>query len=308
MGLTEIEWCDYTFNHVVGCTKVSPGCKFCYAEVDTPARVARSQGVELWGPTGQRRIKPDKAWGEIHRWDRAAEAAGVNRTVFIASQCDWLEDREDTYAATQKLLRTLAATPNLIKLLLTKRPENFHPLMRRISGDPTDPEAASIAAQWLNGTAPVGTWFGVSAESQDYLIKRVAETITIAADGYFVSAEPLLGPLDLAAPVIGYCKTAGRNVAGPCGCEWKCEADQEVLAFVDWVIVGGESGANARPCETPWVNVIIDQCAGTDTACFVKQLGSNPVLKGEPIHLSHKKGGDPLEWPHDLRVREFPEW
>ena len=59
---SSIEWTDHTFNPWIGCAKVSPGCKHCYAEVDTPARVSRGQGVELWGPNAARRVTSDANW------------------------------------------------------------------------------------------------------------------------------------------------------------------------------------------------------------------------------------------------------
>jgi hypothetical protein len=103
--------------------------------------------------------------------------------------------------------------------------------------------------------------------------------------------------------------------------------------FLDWAIVGGESGPGARPCDVAWVRSIVEQCRAAQMACFVKQLGADPryhdldltqaVARGEmfatsaqvirnatvgtPLRLRDKKGGDPSEWPADLRVRQFPE-
>jgi hypothetical protein len=96
---------------------------------------------------------------------------------------------------------------------------------------------------------------------------------------------------------------------------------------LDWVIVGGESGPGARPFDVAWARSIVQQCKAAGVACFVKQLGAcfvkqlgaNPVSTNTafggvigrtayPLDtLSDKKGGDPSEWPEDLRVREFPE-
>jgi len=85
----------------------------------------------------------------------------------------------------------------------------------------------------------------------------------------FLSAEPLVGPIDL-------------------------QLDQ-----VDWVILGGESGPNARPCESEWMRSIKSQCRADGVPVFVKQLGKR-------ADLEDPKGGDPAEWPRDLRVRRFP--
>jgi protein gp37 len=76
------------------------------------------------------------------------------------------------------------------------------------------------------------------------------------------------------------------------------------------VIVGGESGPDARPCRTTWIRDIVRQCADAQVPCFVKQFGAN-AEDGHGCHrklkLNHKKGGDPSEWPEDLRVQQFPE-
>jgi len=102
--------------------------------------------------------------------------------------------------------------------------------------------------------------------------------------------EPLLGSID--------CNQAWRNSKLP-----------------NWVIVGGESGPNARACNLRWIRSIIEQCRAVGVACFVKQLGANPQrpepYQGMPEYpYSTGKGGDPNEWPEDLRVRQFPqvEW
>jgi hypothetical protein len=81
---------------------------------------------------------------------------------------------------------------------------------------------------------------------------------------------------------------------------------------VDWIIVGGESGDEARVCHVEWIRHLVEQAQEQGVACFVKQLGSKPYLNGRPFPLRVKpggnKGGDPEEWPADLRVREWPTW
>lgn len=81
---------------------------------------------------------------------------------------------------------------------------------------------------------------------------------------------------------------------------------------IDWVIVGGESGPKARPCDVSWIRSIRDQCKAAGVACFVKQLGADPIFS---IHdgigrwnpeITDPKGSDPAEWPADLQVRQFP--
>ncbi len=86
---------------------------------------------------------------------------------------------------------------------------------------------------------------------------------------------------------------------------------------VDWVIVGGESGPNARPCNIDWISSIVRQCEDAGVACFVKQIGARPTyfddggmtgaeLPDAPYQSQDPKGGDPAEWPEDLRIRQLP--
>lgn len=126
-------------------------------------------------------------------------------------------------------------------------------------------------------------WLGTSVETQEYLwradaLRDAPQRVPVR----FLSCEPLLGPLSL----------------------W------DVLAGLQWVIVGGESGGEARPCRLAWVRDIILQCADQAVACFVKQLGRRPVLPATPgllpVAIHDSKGGDWDEWPRDLRVRQFP--
>jgi hypothetical protein len=162
---------------------------------------------------------------------------------------------------------------------------------------------------------------GVSVENQKYADERIPWLLQTPAAVRFISAEPLLGPVDLSPwlPV--------ETIGGV-----------EMEAWPNWIIVGGESGPGARPFEVAWARSIVRQCEAASVACFVKQLGSNVVTRnddgfegdtprswpmdtdirenihgfrdeyqGAPVRvLLHKKGGDPSEWPQDLRVREFP--
>lgn len=125
------------------------------------------------------------------------------------------------------------------------------------------------------GRVAPNVWLGVSVEDNRNRprIEHLRET---PAAVRFLSCEPLIGRVDPG------------------------------LEKIDWVIVGGESGGDARPCELSDVSAIVDQCAAAGVACFVKQLGSRPEVNGEPINLKHNRGGDWSEWPERLQVREWP--
>jgi hypothetical protein len=103
--------------------------------------------------------------------------------------------------------------------------------------------------------------------------------------------EPALGPLDL-DKWEALCRT------------WRKGAT--IGTYLDWVIIGGESGPGARPFHLEWARDVIRQCKDAGTAVFTKQLGANPIEDGRPLRLCDRKGGDMREWPEDLRVREFP--
>lgn len=139
-----------------------------------------------------------------------------------------------------------------------------------------------------------------------------------------VSAEPLVGPVDLRSwggLDLFTCQACGDEISdgeqdhyglSPC-CRQALDPQGSTPPELDWVIVGGESGHNARTCNVDWIRSLVRQCKDAGTACFVKQLGAyptTPMTNGEgerPLDfIDDKKGGDPEEWPEDLRVREFP--
>lgn len=122
---------------------------------------------------------------------------------------------------------------------------------------------------------PGNIWLGTSAENQEFYDKRIGWLCQIDAVR-FLSLEPLLGQIDL----------------GP------------AVDTVNWVIVGGESGLNARPLNIEWIEDIIEQCRKANAPVFVKQLGSVWARENK---ASDTKGGDPEEWPEYLRYRMFPK-
>jgi protein gp37 len=123
------------------------------------------------------------------------------------------------------------------------------------------------------GELPPSVWIGASVEDQAAADGRIPHLARIAASVRFLSVEPLLGPIDF-----------------------------PTLDGIAWAIVGGESGPGARPCDVGWIRSILEQCRSAGVAPFVKQLGARPL----GLRLADRKGGDPAEWPEDLRVRESP--
>lgn len=170
---TLIAWTSHTFNIAWGCVKVSPGCKFCYAD-----GLADRYGFDVWGPKKHRRTFGDKHWAEPLKWSAAAERAGERRRVFCSSMCDVFEDHPTIEAERAKLWPLIRRTPWLDWQLLTKRADRIRD---------------NLPADWGDGWPNV--WLGASIENNDY-VSRADWLRVIPATVRFVSYEPALGPLD----------------------------------------------------------------------------------------------------------------
>ncbi len=171
---TGIEWCHHTFNPWMGCTKVSAGCKHCYAE-----RENMRYGKHRWGPGAQRQVTSDTYWQQPLKWDRKAAADGVRRRVFCGSWCDVFEDRPDLVAPRARLFELIEQTLHLDWLLLTKRPENI-----------------SVPDDWYTDF-PGNVWMGTSVEDQQTADERIPALLRAPANVRFLSCEPLLGAVSL---------------------------------------------------------------------------------------------------------------
>lgn len=176
--------------------------------------------------------------------------------------------------------------------------------------------ATDNLAQWVAGAAP-NQWLGTSVENQEMADRRIPELLRCPAAVRFLSCEPLLGPVDLSnvrfpdarMDVLYGAGVATRGIVGQSIPNAFCKR-------IDWVIIGGESGPNARPTNIAWISDLREQCQAAGVATFVKQMGSKPwapVPEGVglaaselPIRLRHPHGGNPEEWAEADRVREFP--
>ena len=306
---TGIAWTDHTFNPWRGCTKVSAGCANCYAE----ALSKRSPAVlGEWGPPGKRAIAAESYWGLPERWDRAAKRDGVRRRVFCASLSDVFEDRQELVAPRARLFDTIARTPHIDWLLLTKRPEN---VLRLWPGTVVEnPPIVEVCGHMVFPNV----WLGVSVEDQKTADERIPLLLDTPAAVRFVSYEPALGPVD-------FRRWLGGSIDPTLPPAQIAEAWGRV--GLAWVIVGGESGPQARPCDVTWARSVRDQCKAAEMAFFMKQRGSlwydsdrNEGLRGACVvsglalaygafrfvRQRDRAGADPAEWPEDLRVREFP--
>ncbi len=255
---TGIGWTNKTWNPWMGCTKVSPGCAHCY--------MFREQTRYGNDPELVRRSKTK--FNDPLKWKEPA-------LVFTCSWSDWFHEAADAWR--DEAWDIVKRTPHLTYQILTKRPERI---------------AEHLPSDWGEGYANV--WLGTSVENQRW-IHRIARLVEIPARVRFVSAEPLLGPLDFygagsrgAEDGDPYAFSALRGTDG-------CEPP---IPGIDWVIVGGESGTGCRPMREEWARSIRDHCAVTNTAFYLKQLGGHPnprshaeaVLDGR-THTEFPAGG-----------------
>lgn len=179
---TTINWTDATWNPWWGCVRVSPGCKFCYAET-----LAHRWGLDVWGPTTPRRMMSAAYWRKPEQWDHQAAAEGRRVRVFCASMADVFEDRADLEEPRGRLWNLIQRTPNLDWLLLTKRPENIMHLY--------PPEWPTY--DWGAHRPPANVWLMTSTEDQERFRARAWRLAQIPAVVRGLSVEPMLGPIDL---------------------------------------------------------------------------------------------------------------
>lgn len=320
---SKIEWCTDTWNPIRGCSIVSPGCEHCYA-MKTAARFSGVGGTyegltkktsrgPVW--TGEVREIPHKLEDPLH-WKKP-------RRVFVNSMSDLFhEDVSDDFL--DEVFAVMALAPQHTFQILTKRADRMRDYAsgnrtadefcrlnegaRTITGKPIAILPTQKYGMVTGGWPLPNAWLGVSVEDQQRADERIPHLLETPAAVRFLSCEPLLGPVDLEEHL---------GPIDPCP-GWPAGSPE-----ISWVIVGGESGPKARPCEVEWLRDIRQQCNAASVPLFVKQVGANyvdapngicgaqtryPSEAGRPFaRLKNRKGGDMEEWPEDLRVREFPK-
>lgn len=282
---TAIEWVGRTWSPVWGCHQISPACDHCYAMV-----LANRWG---YGWNGPYRLFGDAHWEVPLRWNRSLTKAGKRDTVF-PSMCDPF-DKDWPTGTRDRFWELIANTPAIDWLLLTKRVGNVVRL---------------VPQEWM-ARWPSNVRIGSTVVTQEEFDRDIVKLLVLPSPN-FISIEPMLEPINMRLAL------AVRSVLGP--------------PLLHWVIVGAESGPHARPLRVDWVRSIVQQCKAAGVPVLVKQLGRRVLDRGmsgpgehwpvgleaeelprrdesDPprlIWLKQSKGNDPMEWPEDLRVREFP--
>lgn len=265
---TKIEWADHTFNPWEGCQKIGPGCDHCYAETRN-ARYAGGTAVN-WGAGAPRRRTSASNWGKPITWNRAHDEFfaqhGRRQRVFCASLADVFDNAvNDKWR--DDLLALIDATPNLDWLLLTKRIGNVERM---------------LPAGWLE--AHQNAWVGASIVNQEEADRDIPKLLAVPAAVRFLSMEPLLGPVDLSRIDID-----GHSEIYPLACTLDREDgdgnELPDLPGLDWIIVGGESGPQARPMSIQWARELRDQCATYGVPFLFKQWGEWAPEENFPDHI-----------------------
>ena len=297
---TKIEWTDATWNPIRGCTRVSEGCRHCYAEV----MAARFSDPGQWGNGLAQRVALPGG-GTDHRWTGKVELVDAAldlplrwrspRRIFVNSTSDLFHEKvPDEWI--DRVFAVMALAPQHTFQVLTKRPErmrdyflgrrlNFgrasdvlHEMTHPCSEDDHDWAVDQLDAFDASGRPLPNVWLGTSIEDQATADDRIPHLLATPAAVRFISAEPLLGPVDLtgiaiprpdlrASVILDVLNGTGGLVRGGPG-------------RIDWVIVGGESGPGARPMHPDWARSLRDQCKAAGVPFFFKQWGEWEPRRG----------------------------
>jgi protein gp37 len=313
---TSIEWTDYNWNFLRGCSRVSEGCRNCYAE-GVAARFS-GEGMPYEGLAKFVDHKP--RWtGEIGffedvllqplRWKKP-------RRVFVNSMSDLFHEKvKDEWL--DKAFAVMALTPQHTYQILTKRPERmfdyFQGMLSRearlrefliqMGIVKNDAWSNSLPRKARIEHLPLkNVWLGVSVEDQKTANERIPLLLRIPATVRWLSCEPLLGEIDIRPflfddPLIKKCWKCGFFTNG--NSDMTCPNDGEFLEgdrYVQWVVAGGESGPNARPMHPDWARSLCDQCTAAGVPFFFKQWGQWGELriKGPAIATAYDHE---IVWP-----------
>lgn len=347
MQKSSIEWTDWTANPIRArhqstgkkgwaCVLKSPGCANCYSAVLNGFR-GTGEPFTVGGASAVDLFLDEKTLEKIVCSTKSGRMFLCDMTDMFWSRVpdEWLDE----------IFAVMAICKKFTFQILTKRAKR---LPEYFQSEAANRWARIVRDKWMSKHVAVRDglirdlengrlWpllnlhLGVSVENQKYADERIPLLLKTPAALRFLSCEPLLGLIRLTSE--GLIPATGDNpdmmgyMVGPDDGKstlYKTRGEALAKSGIGWIIVGGESGRGARPCDLAWIRSIIKQCREAEVSCFVKQLGARPLetepddgpewpvplVEGnsgfaEPI-LRDRKGGDPDEWPEDLRVAQFP--
>lgn len=283
---TGISWADSTMNWWEGCTKVGPGCEHCYA-LD---RDIRYNGGAHWGAGAPRRQMSEHTRNNPGRWQRDAAKFfaehGHPRRVFASSLADIFDNEVDP-SWRAEAFTAMESTPDLRWMLCTKRvsniakmvPDRWKPAINRTI--PLMDPPADVPAAWPRNVGNLITTVTPEEIARD--VPRLVELkMQYGIPWVGLSIEPMIADVADALSDLG-----------------------AMLNRVDWIILGGESGRLARECDIHWMKRAIVVALNRGVSVFVKQMGDDPTYGGAALRFTGA-GKDPLEWPEDIRLQQFP--
>ena len=281
---SKIEWTTHTGNLWHGCTHAGIGCLHCYAEV-----LSKRWGRDIWG-NDKPRMAIKSVWNDFKRYQKMAADAGEIHRVFVGSMMDifekpmpvvdskgnkiMLDDMDEEGMNTGDMRNqffnlVVPACPNLMFLLLTKRPSNIN---------------RYIPDSWKENP-PANVMFGTSPVNQQTADKLIPQLLQVKGR-HFLSVEPQLGEIVLDNRYLKEWCPEHDMPSG--GCTHSQHKDKSMFTKIDWVICGGESGGHKRPFDAAWARLIRDQCKEAGTPFFMKQIDKVQEI------------------PKDLEIKQYP--
>ena len=282
--MSKIPWTGITVNPWVGCTKVADGCKNCYAE-QMSSRL-RAMGhrayADVIGPHGKWTGRLGYQMDQLDKLKRMRKS----RMVFLGSMSDLFHENVsfDDIAQVETVIRKCQQHTFQI---LTKRTQRMYDYFCRWMPNHYPPEMLKIPNLWL----------GTSISTQAAADKNIPILLQIPAAVRFLSLEPMLEQIIIPVEYLGKEVETGLGKGRE-----KYLTDEQFISgdypdyFLDWVIIGCESGPKRRPCKLEWVEDAVRQCTKAGVSVFVKQLEIN----GKVSH-------NPKEWPEWAQRQEYPE-
>ncbi len=276
---TKIEWTDATWNAIRGCSRISEGCRNCYAE--SVANRFKGEGLPYEGliaRTGQwnGKIKAvDSVMDQPFRWKKP-------RRIFVNSMSDLFHENLP-FSEIDKIFAVMSAANWHTYQVLTKRAyrmqeyfknDDWIDRVRKIAWN-LNPASAYHETHMIGGLPNV--WLGVSVEDQKAAEERIPFLLETPAAVRWISAEPLIGPIDFSGMWVPSNPAIHVNM----------------LEKLDWVVVGGESGKSARPMHPDWARTLRDQCVALDVPFLFKQWGEwlpGELVVGKTVYAACSDG------------------